>query len=95
MLIKCARFMWHRKYVDWSRRRFLGLPESGGGEEVDFANQRSTVCTMAITSASTSVRPARASQCVSMIGYGRMLARITCSASGSVSRGLASIRQCS
>lgn len=39
MLIKSAGFMWHRKYVDWSRRRLLGLTENAGGEEIDFANQ--------------------------------------------------------
>lgn len=38
MLIKCAGFMWHRRYVDWSRRGLPGLPEDGG-EEVDFADQ--------------------------------------------------------
>ena len=40
MLIECAGFMWHRKYVDWSRRQLLGVSEDGGSEaEIDFANQ--------------------------------------------------------
>ena len=39
MLIKCAGFMWHRRYVDWSQRSLVGRPEQGKGAEVDFADQ--------------------------------------------------------
>ncbi|MBD3251052.1 hypothetical protein GF380_01070 [Candidatus Uhrbacteria bacterium] len=31
--------MWHREYVNWQQRRLLGRPESGKGDEVDFADQ--------------------------------------------------------
>jgi len=39
MLIKAAGYLWHRKYVDWGHRRLMGLPESGKGPEVNFADQ--------------------------------------------------------
>ena len=39
MLIKRAGFMWHRRHVDWGRRRLVGLHEEGKGEEVNFADQ--------------------------------------------------------
>ena len=39
MLIKSAGYMWHRRHVDWGRRRLTGLSEEGTGDEVDFADQ--------------------------------------------------------
>ena len=39
MLIKCAGFMWHRRYVDWSQRILIGRPEQGKGAAVEFADQ--------------------------------------------------------
>lgn len=39
MILKTAGFMWHRKFVDWSRRELLGHPESGGGTPTNFADQ--------------------------------------------------------
>jgi hypothetical protein len=39
MLIQSAGYMWHRRYVDWERRRLAGLPEEGQGCEVNFADQ--------------------------------------------------------
>lgn len=39
MLIKCAGYMWHRRYVDWRQRNLFGWPEEGKGTAVDFADQ--------------------------------------------------------
>src|SRR5262245_60155409 len=39
MLIQSAGYMWHRRYVDWRRRRLAGIPDEGYGCEVNFADQ--------------------------------------------------------
>ena len=39
MLIKSAGFMWHRQYIDWTRRLLIGVSEDGGREEYNFADQ--------------------------------------------------------
>jgi hypothetical protein len=40
MIIKTAGYLWHRKYIDWTRRRLVGLDESNSkGSEVNFAYQ--------------------------------------------------------
>ena len=39
MIIKNAGYMWHREYVNWGKRRLVGTPEKGEGDEENFADQ--------------------------------------------------------
>jgi hypothetical protein len=39
LILKTAGFMWNRNYVDWSKRKLLGVSENGGDDQENFADQ--------------------------------------------------------